>query len=145
MILTDGNTSMSEPTASAKKIELMERIETIEAAYEFMLAYAAQGHEPVPGTAHEGEIRAYLHNIDQALAGLSQIIRDVAIEKNAAAVESYRYFIDVLDDDGRKSQAAIMLVLAQEAISSQLIDNLNASIHLRALLTDLFVFDEAWK
>jgi hypothetical protein len=42
----------------------------------------------------------------------------------------------------RDSLAAIELVLAQPAISSQLIDNLNASIHLRALLTDLFLIDE---
>jgi hypothetical protein len=31
------------------------------------------------------------------------------------------------------------------AISSALIDNLNASIHLRALLTDLFLIDSAQK
>ena len=37
------------------------------------------------------------------------------------------------------------LVLAQPAISSQLVDNLNASIHLRALLTDLFLIDEVLK
>ena len=37
------------------------------------------------------------------------------------------------------------LVLARADISSQLIDNLNASIHLRALLTDLFVVDEVLK
>jgi len=36
-------------------------------------------------------------------------------------------------------------VLAQPIISSQLIDNLNASIHLRALLTDLFLIDEIIK
>jgi hypothetical protein len=30
----------------------------------------------------------------------------------------------------------------QPVISSQLIDNLNASIHLRALLTDLFLIAE---
>jgi hypothetical protein len=36
------------------------------------------------------------------------------------------------------SLAAMELVLAQPTISSQLIDNLNANIHLRALLTDLF-------
>jgi hypothetical protein len=36
-------------------------------------------------------------------------------------------------------------VLAQPAIGSQLIDNLNASIHVRALLTDLFLIDEALK
>jgi hypothetical protein len=36
-------------------------------------------------------------------------------------------------------------VLAQTSISSQLIDNLNAWIHLRALLTDLFLIDEILK
>jgi hypothetical protein len=35
--------------------------------------------------------------------------------------------------------------LAQKALSSQLIDNLNASIHIRALLTDIFLIDEALK
>ena len=51
----------------------------------------------------------------------------------------------VLDRDSRDSLAAIELVLAQPVISSQLIDNLNASIHLRALLTDLFLIDEILK
>ena len=37
------------------------------------------------------------------------------------------------------------IVLAQPSISSQVIDNLNASIHLRALLTDLFLVDEVLK
>ena len=37
------------------------------------------------------------------------------------------------------------LGLAQPSISSQLIDNLNASIHVRALLTDLFLIDEILK
>ena len=40
------------------------------------------------------------------------------------------------------AQAALRLVLAQPAIGSQMIDSLNASIHLRALLTDLFLIDE---
>jgi len=35
--------------------------------------------------------------------------------------------------------------LAQQALSSQLIDNLNASIHIRALLTDIFLIDETLK
>jgi hypothetical protein len=49
------------------------------------------------------------------------------------------------DRDSRDSLAAIELVLAQPAISSQLIDNLNASIHLRALLTDLFLIGEVMR
>jgi len=56
--------------------------------------------------------------------------------------EKYAAFLAVLDRDARDSLAAIELVLAQPVISSQLIDNLNASIHLRALLTDLFLLDE---
>ena len=40
---------------------------------------------------------------------------------------------------------ALHQVLVQPAISSQLVDNLNASIHLRALLTYLFLVDEPLK
>ena len=50
-----------------------------------------------------------------------------------------------MNADAKRAQAGIHLVLGKAAISSQLIDNLNASIHLRALLTDLFLIDEALK
>jgi len=56
--------------------------------------------------------------------------------------EKYLAFLAVLDRDARDSAAALELVLAQPSIGSQLIDNLNASIHLRALLTDLFLLGE---
>ncbi len=36
-------------------------------------------------------------------------------------------------------------MLSREKIASLLIDNLNASVHLRALLTDLFLIDQAGK
>ena len=51
----------------------------------------------------------------------------------------------MIDSDARHAQAAVQLVIAQPAISSQIVDNLNASIHLRALLTDLFLIDEVLK
>ena len=57
--------------------------------------------------------------------------------------EAAQQFLDVMRQDATKAGAAIRLVLAQPTISSQLIDNLNASIHLRALLTDLFLLDES--
>ena len=50
-----------------------------------------------------------------------------------------------MEDDARRTRAALRLVLAQKALSSQLIDNLNASIHIRALLTDIFLIDETLK
>ena len=61
------------------------------------------------------------------------------------ARDHWAHFLAVLDRDATASLAAIQLVLAQPAISSQLVDNLNASIHLRALLTDLFLIDEVLK
>jgi hypothetical protein len=57
-------------------------------------------------------------------------------------VASYATCIDIVKRDAQYTQTATQLVLAQRAISSQLIDNLNAWMHLRALLTDLFVIDE---
>ena len=66
-------------------------------------------------------------------------------EESLAPAERYQDFLAVLDRDARDSLAVVHLVLAQPNISSQLIDNLNASIHLRALLTDLFLIDEILK
>jgi hypothetical protein len=60
-------------------------------------------------------------------------------------VSPYLAFINVIDSDAKHAQAAIQLVIAQRAISSQIVDNLDASIHLRALLTDLFLIDEVLK
>ena len=117
---------------------LAERIDKIEEAYEFMLAYAAQGHE---SDASGGpSIREFLENADAGLDGLAAAARLAA--GGADAADGYGDFIEVLDADSAKARAAIRLVLAQPAIGSQLIDNLNASIHLRALLTDLFLIDE---
>ena len=63
----------------------------------------------------------------------------------AGAADKYAAFMGVIERDARDAQAAVQLVTAQPAISSQLVDNLNASIHLRALLTDLFLIDEILK
>ena len=60
-------------------------------------------------------------------------------------MDKHRAFLSVLGRDAGDALAAMALVLAQPAISSQLVDNLNASIHLRALLTDLFLVDEIAK
>ena len=126
-----------------KRTELDSRIDKIENAYEFMLAYAAQGRESENSAGQE--ITKYLNDIDAALTDLTMVITAVADEKNGSAVANYRDFIDTLEDDSRKTRAAVRMILTQKTISSQLIDNLNASIHLRALLTDLFIFDEALK
>ena len=73
------------------------------------------------------------------------MFRGVVAAEQPAAADQFQPFIDVLDRDAEASQAAVRLVLAQPGISSQLVDNLNASIHLRALLTDIFLVDEVLK
>jgi hypothetical protein len=70
---------------------------------------------------------------------LAEVVAQVVEKQRLEPAEKYKAFLSVLDRDARDSLAAVELVLAQPTISSQLIDNLNASIHLRALLTDLFL------
>jgi len=129
---------MTEPDA-ALPLSLAERIEVIEQAYELMLAYAAQGRQN--DADDSSSIRRFLQRADAALDGLADCLR----QSTAAQAEAYAEFVAVLEQDARNTRAALRLVLAQKALSSQLIDNLNASIHIRALLTDIFLIDESLK
>jgi hypothetical protein len=123
------------------KQELKDRCARIEESYEFMLAYAAQGLRTEPGGGGS-QIRTTLDVCDKALTGLGEIFSQIVREDHLQPTSAYDNFITVLKRDATDAQAAIQLVLAQPSISSQMIDNLNASIHLRALLTDLFLIDE---
>ena len=116
---------------------LTDRCNAIEECYEFMLAYAAQGLPAEQAAQSGGQLRHFLDRTVEALTGLA--------EAYSAEAPQHRTFLAVLDRDAKDSLAAIEMVLAQPALSSQLIDNLNASIHLRALLTDLFLIDEVMK
>jgi len=102
-----------------------------------MLAYAAQGLAADQGSTSGGQLRHLLGRAVEALTGIADAYRSENLQPDG--------FLNVLDRDASDSLAAIELVLAQPALSSQLIDNLNASIHLRALLTDLFLIDEILK
>lgn len=123
--------------------DLKARIETIEAGYEYMLAYAAQGFERNVASSHQQEIIRHLTNMDAALTGLTEVTSAAAHAVDGDADHGYQAVLQALAQDASKAQGAIRLVMSRDGISSQLIDNLNASIHLRALLTDLFLIDEA--
>ena len=125
--------------------DLKTKIEIIEETYELMLAYAAQGLEGDEGSKTGGQLRDFLQKADEALGSLVPEFRDLAGTAGLEPRAHYDTYIDVLERDALASRAAFQLVLAQPSISSQLIDNLNASIHLRALLTDLFLLDEIIK
>jgi hypothetical protein len=127
------------------RTELAARCDGIEEAYEFMLAYAAQGLSGDQGSGTGAQLREFLRRSDAALTGLADLFRQVVREEQLSPADKYDSFIAVLERDARDAQAAVQLVLAQPSISSQLVDNLNASIHLRSLLTDLFLVDEILK
>jgi len=110
-------------------------IEAVETGYEFMLAYAAQGRPPHNEADYPPpHARPELEKMLQGMANMS-----------AALEGSSNDFEQVIREDIRKASAAISFVLAQPRMSSELVDNLNASIHLRAVLTDLFLYSEVYR
>jgi len=123
--------------------EFQRRVDAIEEAYEFMLAYAAQGAAGDSGAG--SQIRDFLARAAGALADLGGVLTTIVERERLDPADRYRAFAAVVDRDARDALAAVELVLAQPSISSQIVDNLNASIHVRALLTDLFLIDEILK
>src|SRR5262245_42022116 len=127
------------------RADLDRRIEAVESGYEFMLAYAAQGRQSDKGAAAGRNVREYLEKMAAALDGLGAVVAECAASVDPELRGIASSFLAAVDADARIAHGAVRLVLSRPDISSQLVDNLNASIHLRALLTDLFVVDEALK
>lgn len=110
-------------------------IEAVESGYEFLLAYAAQGRPPhEEASMPPPHATPTLQKMQEAMARVADALAgsDDAFEK-------------VIVDDIHKAGAAIGFTLAQPRMSSELIDNLNASIHLRAVLTNFFLYSEKFR
>lgn len=131
--------------SEVNKSELSKCIDTIESGYEFLLAYAAQGRTTDKGTGQGQSVREFLESMNTALNNLGPVCTDAARSKDGDNIAAYQAFLDAVAEDAKKAQGVIRLVLACEDISSQLVDNMNTNVHLRALLTDLFVIDDALK
>ena len=129
----------------AAREELARRADAIEGGYEMMLAYAAQGLASDQGAANSSQLRDHLKRFDDALTGLAQAYRDCAAALGVGPKDALDGFLKTLEADAATTQSALRLVMGQRGISSQMIDNINASIHVRALLTDVFVVDEILK
>lgn len=89
--------------------------------------------------------RELLTGMVEAASGLGGAYGAILRELHVEPPEPHEAFAAVLERDTANALSAVKLVLAQPAISSQLIDNLNASIHVRTLLTDIFLLDEIVK
>ena len=131
-------------TSPSVREDLARRVDAIEAAYELMLAYAAQGIPSDKQSANGEQLREFLRRFEDALTGLADAYRALVTDESRDPAV-YEGFLQVLARDAESSLAGLRLVMAQPSISSQLIDNLNASIHIRALLTDVFLIDELLK
>ena len=107
-------------------------IEAIESGYEFLLAFAAQGRPAQNETGPGPHARPIIEEISVGMKNIA-----------AAFSESKDEFELVIANDFRNAGAAIRFILNQEKIGSEIVDNLNASIHLRAVLTDLFLYSES--
>ena len=124
---------------------LKKRIDVVEESYELMLGYAAQGLEGDEASKSGGQLRSALQKTDEALEGLADTFRKVVASEKLEPAAEFHAFIDLLEQDALKARAGVRLTLSQPSISSQLVDNLNASLHLRTLLTDIFLVDEIIK
>src|SRR5687767_16009809 len=125
----------AERSTTEIREDLARRVDAIEAGYELMLAYAAQGLPSDDMAANGGQLREFLGRFDEALTGLADHYRDLIAREGHGSADAYDGFLEVLGQDARAAQAGLRVVMAQSSISSQLVDNLNASIHVRALLT----------
>jgi hypothetical protein len=119
--------------------DLQERIEAIESAYEFLLAYAAQGRIGSGGA--DDEARMFLASLESAIDGLDRGALTAVGKRGRGAGTEYVTFIDTLAQDAARALAAVRLARSSVRLSSELVDNLNASHHLRTLLTSLFLLE----
>ncbi len=113
-------------------------IERIEEAYEFMLAYAAQGRgdEGVgPDGAH---IRTFLNQFDAAAAAIVGELDAVPGAGDEASA-----FLAALKADSAIVTSVLRSMLARDRITSEVVDNANGLISVRSYLTGLFFLDKS--
>jgi len=123
---------MSEPG------EIRQQIEIVEESYEYMLAYAAQGRADEGAGPDGAQIRNFLNQYSSAIESIAGSLDGLADSNPQAAA----YF------DGLKRESAVMdsvvkILLARDNISSEVVDNANGLIAVRAYLTSLFFMDKA--
>ena len=123
---------MSEPA------DIRDQIEKIEEAYEYMLAYAAQGRAEEGAGADGAQIRVFLNQFAEAAAAIDNAL-DHIVTMNAAAID----FMDGFKRESATMGAILKIMLARDNISSEVVDNANGLIAVRAYLTSLFFLDKA--
>ena len=116
---------------------IRERIEAIEEAYEYMLAYAAQGRASEGAGPEGARIRAFLARFEEAARFIADRVDD------ALAGEESAGFRAAFARDSAAMLSVLAILRSRADISSEMVDNANGLIAVRAYLTALFFLDKA--
>ena len=118
--------------------EIRKNIELVEEAYEFMLAYAAQGRADEGAGPEGAHIRTFLKQFSDAT---DRIIED--FDKLSEPNGAMETFIKSAESDAKTVKSVMAIMLQKENISSEMVDNANGLITVRSYLTALFFIDKA--
>ena len=113
-------------------------IERVEEAYEFMLAYAAQGRSDEGAGPDGAHIRTFLNQFDAAATAIEGELDTVP-----GAAEEAAAFLAALKADSAIVISVLRSMLARERITSEVVDNANGLISVRSYLTGLFFLDKS--
>ena len=112
-------------------------IERIEEAYEYMLAYAAQGRSDEGGGPDGAQIRTFLAQFDTAVAAIADMLDSLAGAGGEASG-----VLKAVQADSAIVRSVLRTMLARERITSEVVDNANGLIAVRSYLTGLFFLDK---
>ena len=118
-------------------VTMRDAIHIVEESYEFMLAYAAQGRKREPEDESVSRIRHYLTRFAGALDQMQEALPVIL------PTATGQPFLDRFLDDIAVTRSVLALLLEQSSITSDMIDNTNGLIAIRAFMTDLFFVDQA--
>ena len=118
--------------------EIRKNIELVEEAYEFMLAYAAQGRADEGAGPDGAHIRTFLTQFSEAT---DNIINE--LDNLTEADGTMETFIKTANSDADTVKSVLAIMLQKENVSSEMVDNANGLITVRSYLTALFFIDKA--
>ncbi len=118
---------------------IRQNIEIVEEAYEFMLAYAAQGRMEEGAGPDGAHIRNFLQRFAEAAGGMRSQTKGLMAggkSDGGALLDSFQRDTDIV-------LSILHLLLGRDNISSEMVDNTNGLIVMRSYLTTLFFIDKA--
>ncbi|MGI9425609.1 MAG: hypothetical protein ACR2PA_20640 [Hyphomicrobiaceae bacterium] len=118
--------------------EIRANIEIVEEAYEYMLAYAAQGRTDEGAGPDGAHIRSFVARFADAAEAMAPDIAgrmDAEIIDCSALQGSFQRDSDIV-------VVLLRLLLSRDNMTSEMIDNTNGMIVMRSYLTTLFYIDK---